>query len=73
MEIELKDKVLKLSVSSVHATILWHFQQKGEPVLHCTTSSRGRSCLSNAFSSSEIWTPSPLVALVTLDRTPSSR
>ena len=69
MEIELKDKVLKLSVSSVHATILWHFQQKGETVLHCTTS-RGHSCLSNTFSSSEIWTPSPLVALVTLDRTP---
>ena len=37
MEIELKDKVLKLSVSSVHATILWHFQQKGEAVPHSTT------------------------------------
>ncbi|KAK2189465.1 hypothetical protein NP493_106g06023 [Ridgeia piscesae] len=28
LEIELKDKTLKLSVSPVHATILWHFQQK---------------------------------------------
>ncbi|XP_067140286.1 anaphase-promoting complex subunit 2 isoform X1 [Centruroides vittatus] len=28
LEIELKDRVLKLSVSPVHATIIWHYQEK---------------------------------------------
>ena len=30
IEIELKDRKLEMNVSSVHAIILWHFQNKGE-------------------------------------------
>ena len=30
LEIELKERTLQLSVSPVHATILWHFQDKRE-------------------------------------------